>query len=294
MSGMQNAMSNKDMNASHSLSRGKLASKIMTYVLLVGLSALFTIPFIWLLSSSLKTDAEIFQIPPTWIPNPPRWINYSEVMDAVPFWTFFFNSVKIAVLVMIGYVFVSAMVAYAFARLRAPGKNALFMLLLATMMLPSQVTMIPLYVMFAQFGWVNTHLPLIVPAFAGSALYIFLIRQFFSGIPHSMDEAANIDGAGYFTIFFRIILPMSKPVLITVALFSIVGSWNDFMGPLIYLNSVEKFTMAIGLNMFKTQFIQNWNYTMAFNVMMIIPVLALFFFAQKFFIQGIVVTGDKG
>lgn len=269
-------------------------SKTVIYILLILLSVIFIIPFVWLVSSSLKTNADIFVTPPKWIPDPPIWKNYPDVIHAVPFWNFVLNSLKIGGFVLIGHVFSSALVAYGFARLNAPGKNILFLLLLATMMLPGQVTMIPMYVMFSKVGWVNTHLPLIVPAFAGSAFYIFLMRQFFAGIPVSLDEAAKIDGASHFKIFWKIILPMSKPVLITVALFSFVGSWNDFMGPLIYLNSVEKFTMGIGLNMFKGQFTQNWNYTMAFNVMMILPILLIFFFAQKKFIQGIVITGVKG
>ena len=269
-------------------------SKVVVCLLLILLSIIFIIPFVWLVSSSLKTDAEIFITPPKWIPNPPIWKNYLDVIKAVPFWHFVFNSLKIGGFVLIGHVFASAFVAYGFARLKAPGKNMLFLLLLLTMMLPGQVTMIPMYVMFSKIGWVNTHLPLIVPAFAGSAFYIFLMRQFFTGISMSLDEAAKMDGAGHFTIFWKIIMPMSKAVMITVALFSFVGSWNDFMGPLIYLNSPEKFTMGIGLNMFKGQFTQNWNYTMAFNVMMILPILLIFFFAQKKFIQGIVITGVKG
>jgi ABC-type glycerol-3-phosphate transport system permease component len=265
------------------------------YLVIILMSVVYLIPFAWLLSSSFKNNAEIFAMPPKWIPRPLEWRNYLSVLQEVPFLRFMLNTLTIAVLVMLANVFVSAMVAYAFARLRARAKSILFMLLLSTMMLPGQVTMIPMFILFSRLRWVNTPLPLIVPSFfGGSALYVFLIRQFFASIPMSLDEAAKIDGANHFTIFTRILLPMSRPVLITVAVFSFVGSWNDFMGPLIYLSRMDTFTLAIGLNLFKTQYTTNWNFTMAYNVMMIVPIIIIFFFAQKSFIQGIVITGIKG
>lgn len=268
--------------------------KIITYILLISLSVIFMIPFVWLLSSSLKSNADIFAMPPKWIPDPIEFSNYVEVLRQVPFFRFLANTLKIAVPVLVANVFVSAMVGYAFARFRAPGKNVLFMLLLSTMMLPSQVTMIPLFIMFKEVGWVDTLLPMIVPVFfGGSALYVFLFRQYYATFSASLGEAARIDGAGYFKTFTHVYLPMSKPILITVGIFSFMGSWNDFMGPLIYLNDMNNFTLAIGLNMFKTQYIQNWNYTMAYNVMIVAPLIILFFVAQKSFIQGIVITGTK-
>ena len=233
-------------------------------------------------------------MPPKWIPDPIEFSNYIEVFHQVPFFRFLANTLMIAIPVLIANVFVSAMVGYAFARFRAPGKNGLFMLLLSTMMLPSQVTMIPLFIMFKEIGWVDTLLPMIVPVFfGGSALYVFLFRQYFATFTASLGEAARIDGAGYFKTFTHVYLPMSKPILITVGIFSFMGSWNDFMGPLIYLNDMNNYTLAIGLNMFKTQYIQNWNYTMAYNVMIVVPLIVLFFVAQKSFIQGIVITGTK-
>lgn len=272
---------------------GKIG-KIITYILLISLSVIFMIPFVWLLSSSLKSNADIFAMPPKWIPDPIEFSNYVEVFRQVPFFRFLANTLKIAVPVLVANVFVSAMVGYAFARFRAPGKNVLFMLLLSTMMLPSQVTMIPLFIMFKEVGWVDTLLPMIVPVFfGGSALYVFLFRQYYATFSASLGEAARIDGAGYFKTFTHVYLPMSKPILITVGIFSFMGSWNDFMGPLIYLNDMNNFTLAIGLNMFKTQYIQNWNYTMAYNVMIVAPLIILFFVAQKSFIQGIVITGTK-
>ena len=268
--------------------------KIITYILLISLSVIFMIPFVWLLSSCLKSNEYIFDMPPKWIPVPIEFSNYVEVFRQVPFFRFLANTLKIAVPVLVANVFVSAMVGYAFARFRAPGKNVLFMLLLSTMMLPSQVTMIPLFIMFKEVGWVDTLLPMIVPVFfGGSALYVFLFRQYYATFSASLGEAARIDGAGYFKTFTHVYLPMSKPILITVGIFSFMGSWNDFMGPLIYLNDMNNFTLAIGLNMFKTQYIQNWNYTMAYNVMIVAPLIILFFVAQKSFIQGIVITGTK-
>lgn len=277
-----------------SKTRSERIAKGITYVLLIALSVLFMIPFVWLLSSSLKSNADIFAMPPKWIPDPIEFSNYIEVFHQVPFFRFLANTLMIAIPVLIANVFVSAMVGYAFARFRAPGKNGLFMLLLSTMMLPSQVTMIPLFIMFKEIGWVDTLLPMIVPVFfGGSALYVFLFRQYFATFTASLGEAARIDGAGYFKTFTHVYLPMSKPILITVGIFSFMGSWNDFMGPLIYLNDMNNYTLAIGLNMFKTQYIQNWNYTMAYNVMIVVPLIVLFFVAQKSFIQGIVITGTK-
>lgn len=273
----------------------RFVGRLIAYVLLVIGSVIFMIPFVWLLSSSLKNNVEIFQQPPKWIPVPPRWENYTEAITSIPFFTFLGNTLKITILGIIGNVFMSALTAFAFARLRARGAGLLFGILLATMMLPGQVTMIPTFVMFSNIGWANTHLPLIVPVFfGGSAYHIFLMRQFFSSIPKSLDDAARIDGVTNFGLFWRIILPSSMPVLLTVAVFTFTGRWNDFMGPLIYLNSVDKYTLSLGLNLFKNQYVNSWNLTMAYNVLTILPVVIIFFVAQKYFIQGIVITGEKG
>lgn len=278
----------------HSRRSGGAFGKIILYFLLVALSVVYIIPFVWLLSSSLKNNADIFLMPPKWIPDPVEWRNYFEAVTQVPYFRFVMNTLLVTFFVLLANVFVSALVAYAFSRLKARFKNFWFVLLLSTMMLPGQVTMIPLFIMFKSLGWVDTLLPLIVPTFfGGSALYVFLIRQYFSTISLSVDDAAKIDGCSYFGTFFRILLPLSKPILITVGIFSFMGSWNDFMGPLIYLQSTDHFTLALGMNLFKTQYIQNWNYTMAYNVLMVLPPLILFFVAQKYFIQGIVITGSK-
>ena len=275
--------------------RQQLVGRIIAYILLVAGSIVFMIPFAWLLSSSFKGNMEIFEQPVHWIPKTFRWSNYKEAITSVPFFTFLGNTLKITILGIVGNVFMSALTAFAFARLRARGSSILFGLLLATMMLPGQVTMIPTFVMFSEIGWSNTHLPLIIPAFfGGSAYHIFLMRQFFSGIPKSLDDAARIDGVTNFGLFWRIILPSSVPVLLTVAVFTFTGRWNDFMGPLIYLNSMDKYTLSLGLNLFKNQYTNQWNLTMAYNVLTILPVVIIFFIAQKYFIQGIVITGEKG
>ena len=275
--------------------RQQLVGRIIAYILLVAGSIVFMIPFVWLLSSSFKGNMEIFEQPVHWIPKTFRWSNYKEAITSVPFFTFLGNTLKITILGIVGNVFMSALTAFAFARLRARGSGILFGLLLATMMLPGQVTMIPTFVMFSEIGWSNTHLPLIIPAFfGGSAYHIFLMRQFFSGIPKSLDDAARIDGVTNFGLFWRIILPSSVPVLLTVAVFTFTSRWNDFMGPLIYLNSMDKYTLSLGLNLFKNQYTNQWNLTMAYNVLTILPVVIIFFIAQKYFIQGIVITGEKG
>lgn len=275
--------------------RRRFVARLIAYVLLVIGSIIFMIPFVWLLSSSFKGNMEIFEQPVRWIPKTFRWSNYYEAITSVPFFTFLGNTLKITILGIIGNVFMSALTAFAFARLRARGANLLFGILLATMMLPSQVTMIPTFVMFSDIGWANTHLPLIVPVFfGGSAYHIFLMRQFFSGIPKSLDDAARIDGVTNFGLFWKIIIPSSVPVLLTVAVFTFTGRWNDFMGPLIYLNSIDKYTLSLGLNLFKNQYTNQWNLTMAYNVLTILPVVIIFFVAQKYFIQGIVITGEKG
>lgn len=264
------------------------------YLILVTFSVIFMIPFVWLLSSSLKTNTDVFTFPPQWIPHPMLWSNYVNVLTIIPFFSFLKNTLIITVTTLLAETFISAFVAYGFARLRAPGKNLLFWLVLCTMMMPGQVTMIPLFIMFKQINWVDTLKPLIVPSFfGGSAFYIFLMRQFFMTIPKSLDDAAKIDGCGFLRIFWHIILASSNPVLGTVAVFSFMAHWNDFMGPLIYLNSIPNYTLALGVNLFQTQFTTQWNYIMAYTVLMILPTIVIFFFAQRKYIQGIVITGIK-
>lgn len=274
--------------------RHKSPRHVLVYVLLVSISALFLLPLFWMITSALKPNYQVLAFPPVWIPNPPKWSNFREALTYVPFGRFSINTIIIAFGTIVGTVLSSTVVAYGFARLRAPGKNALFVVLLATMMLPYPVTMIPLYVEFNTIGWVNTFLPLIVPAFFGVPFYIFLLRQFFMGIPTEFEDAARIDGANTLQILWHVILPMSKPALATVAILTFQATWNDFLPPLIYLHDQTKYTISLGLNFFRSTYTINWAYLMAASLVTMLPVVLLFFFAQRLFIQGITLTGIKG
>ena len=253
------------------------------------------IPFVWMLSTSLMNETEMFRIPPVWIPQPPRFANYAETWQALPFTTFFRNTIVLTVGRLLPLLFSCSLVAYGFARLRARRKNLLFIVMLSTMMLPYQVTMIPLYILFAKLGWVNTYLPLIVPSLFGTPFYIFMLRQFFMTIPIEYDESARIDGASSFQIFYKIILPLSKPALVAMSIFIFMWSWNDFFTPLIYLHKTAQYPLALGLQLFRTygEYSTRWDYIMAGSVLMAIPPLVLFFFGQRFFVQGVTVTGLK-
>jgi ABC-type glycerol-3-phosphate transport system permease component len=225
----------------------------------------------------------------------PRWQNYPEAWTTMPFTRFLLNTLIITALGVVGQVLSASLVAFSFARLRWPGRDALFVLVLATLMLPSQVTLIPQYVIYRTLGWIDTFLPLVVPAYlGGSAVYIFLLRQFFMTIPAELDEAARIDGASSFALWTRVMLPLSKPILAAVAVFSFVALWNDFMGPLIYLNSTKKLTLAVGLRVFQGTYVTYMHLLMAVATVALIPVIIIFFVAQKQFVRSIVLTGIKG
>ncbi|MDQ6693609.1 MAG: carbohydrate ABC transporter permease [Chloroflexota bacterium] len=271
-----------------------LISRTISYTLLILGSILVLIPVFWMISSALKPNYKIFVFPPQWIPDPIQWDNFTKALSSLPFGTYFQNTMIIEVGTIVGTVVSCSIVAYGFARLDAPGRNFWFVILLSTMMLPGVVTMIPVYLIFRQLGWVNTFLPLVVPSWFGSAFYIFLLRQFFMTIPRDFEEAARIDGANTWQIITKIILPLSKPALATVAIFTFMGVWNDFMGPLIYLNKPATYTLALGLNFFKGQYTSNWNMLMAASLVMMLPLVILFFAAQKAFIEGITLTGIKG
>jgi ABC-type glycerol-3-phosphate transport system permease component len=275
-------------------SASSLIGKVLSYTLLIAGSILVLIPVFWMVSSALKPNYQIFVFPPKWIPDPIQWDNFVKAMTALPFGTYFQNTMIIEVGTIVGTVLSCSIVAYGFARLNAPGRNFWFVILLSTMMLPGVVTMIPVYLIFRQLGWVNTFLPMIVPNWFGSAFYIFLMRQFFMTIPRDFEEAARIDGANTWQILTRIVIPLSKPALATVTIFTFMGVWNDFMGPLIYLNKPETYTLALGLNFFKGQYTSDWNMLMAASLVMMLPLVLLFFVAQKAFIEGITLTGVKG
>jgi multiple sugar transport system permease protein len=269
------------------------ASAVHTLSLMV-LATVFLVPLVWMVSSSLKPEYQIFAVPPQLIPYPPRWENYTEAITYVPFGRYAVNTLFISLMTIIGHLLSCTLIAYAFARLRAPGRDTLFLIVLATMILPYPVTMVPLYILFNALGWVNSYLPLIVPAFCGSPFYIFLLRQFFLSIPNELEEAAYLDGANLPQIILYIIVPLAKPALATVAIFTFQASWNDFLAPLIYLHDQSLYTVSLGLSFFRSTYDINWAYLMAASLVTMLPILAVFIFAQRYFIDGINLTGIKG
>lgn len=352
----------KNINVFHKINYKHLIGKLFQHVLVISVGLLFLLPFIWMVSTSFKTEQDVFRVPQTWLPkdnvrveidgeeyplynvsiddqvkqlaaikiisgkgtfiDPERpseeiivrmkfaepvlkisfqWENYIDSMNrslrpgiAVNFFTYVKNSLVVAFFTVIGTVISCALPAYGFARIKWPGRDVLFILVLSTMMLPFQVTMIPMYIFFTKgLDWGNTFLPLIIPAFFGNAYFIFLMRQFYRTIPEEICDAARVDGASEWVIFLRIILPLTKPVLFTVAVFTFLFSWNDFTGPLIYLTDPTKFTIALGLQDYYSQHAVAWNQLMAASVVFTLPIIIAFFFAQKTFIQGVKLTGIK-
>lgn len=269
-------------------------SKIISYCLLISLSVLFLFPFIWLIFTSFKPENEVLSFPPKILPIEWDFLNYKEVFELIDFAKFYLNTIFITVIGVFGTVISSTLVAYGFARINGKGRNIWFMILLSTMMLPTQVTMIPVYLIYAKLNLVNTFVPLTLGAFFGNAYYIFLLRQFFKTIPREIEESAALDGCGTFGIFWRLMVPLSVPSIITVALLSFMAYWNDFLTPLIYLNDSSKFTLALGIMQLKGSLTVAWGPLMAASVMVIIPVIIAFFIGQKYFIQGIATTGSKG
>ena len=265
-----------------------------THVLLLIGSIFFVAPLVFMVSTSLKAMRQITRFPPEWIPNPVIWGNWPGVFTYAPMHLYLINTMIIVLPTVIGAAFVSSLTGYAFARLRAPGRNFMFTLVLATLMLPSVVTLVPTYVLFAKLGWVGTFLPLILPPLAGGAFYIFLLRQFFMTIPRELEDAALIDGCSRFRIYYNIVLPLAKPVLATVTIFAFMAAWNDYLGPLIYLGNRDQYTLSLGLQAFVQYQRREWGLLMAASTMMVLPVILLFFVAQKSFVQGITVTGLKG
>jgi len=268
---------------------------MLLYATLTLLAVVFIVPFLWVVSTSLKGNEQIFAVPPRWIPETFHFENYATIFERMPFLLYLRNSLFVTGLSIIGIVGSSSLVAYAFACLRWPGRDTFFLIILATMMLPMQVTMIPVFVLFKELGWLNTFKPLVVPAFfGGGAFNIFLLRQFFLGIPRDLADAARIDGCSEFRIYWNIMLPLAKPALATVAILTFMFSWNDFLGPLIYLSDKMKGTLALGLSMFVGQYATEWALLMAASVLMMIPMILLFFFFQRYFIQGFTMSGIKG
>ncbi len=266
----------------------------LIYLTLTTFALFFVIPFLWILSTSLKGNEQIFVIPPQWIPSVFMWDNYAKVFERIPFLLYVKNSVFISLIVITGTVLSSSIVAYSFACLNWPGRNALFVVVLASMMLPMQVTMIPVFVIFKEIGWLNSFKPLTLPAFlGGGAFNIFLLRQFFLSIPRDLLDSARIDGCSEFRIYWNIVLPNAKPALATVSILTFMFTWNDFLGPLIYLSDQAKGTIALGLGMFVGQYVTEWSLLMAASMLMMLPMLIIFFVFQKYFIQGFIMSGLK-
>ncbi len=266
------------------------AQRMMLYALLIGIGVTMILPLLWMVSTSLKEPQAVFSMTPQWVPQPPTIANYVKIWDAVPFLRFFCNSVFVAVCVTAGHVFASACAAYAFARLKFPGRDALFFGYIATMMIPGAVTMIPVFILMRLFGWIDTYRALIIPGLF-TAFGTFLLRQFFLTIPPDVEDAAKIDGASPFRIFWSIILPVSKPALAALTISTFMGNWQSFMWPLLVVDSVEKKTLPIGLAYFQDQYATDWPLLMVGSLLAILPILLIFIFNQRFLIQGIRLTG---
>jgi ABC-type glycerol-3-phosphate transport system permease component len=279
---------------------GEWFSEILKYTVLILLAISFVMPFYWMFSSALKNDAQVYVAPPIWIPSPAFWNNFYDAWTSQPFTHYMMNTLFLyAIPYTIGVVLSSAIVAYGFSRIQWKWRDNLFYLCLATMMVPFQVQMVPLFMIFKQLGWINSFLPLVVPAFFGSPYYIFMLRQFFRTIPTELSDAARIDGASEFDILWRIILPLSRPALTVVALLSFIGAWNDYLGPLIYVHDSDKFVLALGVENLQRTFSFNstianaYPYLMAVSTLVVLPILIIFFFGQRVFIEGISMTGIK-
>lgn len=272
------------------------ASPVVTHAVLIAFSLLMFYPVLWWIFASFKSTPELVQ--PTLWPKEWLWRNYLDGWNALPRYTFtyfYLNSFKLNIATTVLHVVAASLVAFGFARLTFPLKNALFSLLLLTIMLPSQVTLIPQYAMFHSFDWINTYLPFIVPAAMGGAFFIFLLVQFIRGIPRELDESAKMDGCSWFGIYWRIVLPLTRPALVSVTIFSFIWGWDDYFGPLIYLNSVDKYTVPLALRMFMdTQSAVAWGQLLAMSLVSVLPPVAIFFFAQRHFVEGIATTGLKG
>lgn len=267
--------------------------QIILHVILTLGALIMIFPFLWTVSSSLKDMSQIFLLPPAWIPHPFQWSNYVDSLTAAPFGLAYWNSFYITGVVVLTTVLTASMAAYAFAKIRFPGSNVLFILFLATMMIPKHVTMIPLYIVMGEIGWLDSHLSMIVPGALFNAFAVFLLRQFIMGIPKELEEAAILDGASSFKIYWSIILPLIRPALAAVGIFVFLGSWNNFLDALIFLNTPENFTVPLLLNSFKGLYVADWALMMAGTTISVIPVLLVYIVAQKQIIEGVTITGIK-
>jgi multiple sugar transport system permease protein len=277
-----------------SIKIGRVSVRTILYAITILGGIIYSMPFVWMLSTSVKPGYQVLRVPPEWIPEVWEWENYTRPWTTLPFAAFYKNTAIIAVSDIVLTLVASSLVAFAFARMRFRGRDSMFMLVLSTMMLPTQVTLIPIYVFWSRVGLINTLLPLIIPSAFGSAFNIFLLRQFMMSIPLEMDDAARIDGANWFQIYSRIMLPLAAPALGVVAIGEFTFRWNDYIGPLIYLNEAKNFTISLGLTLLNSQYVTQIQAIMAQTILAVIPVLLVFFFTQRFYIQGIVISGVKG
>jgi multiple sugar transport system permease protein len=272
----------------------RYAGRTLLYVVIAFLAFLYAMPFVWMLSTSVKPAYQVYLMPPVWIPETWNWSNFVNPWFNMPFSRFYYNTITVTITAIIGTLLSSSIAAFAFARMRFRGREFLFVLVLSTIILPQQVTLIPQYLIFTKLGWINTLLPLIIPYWFGSPFNIFLIRQYMMTIPLEIDDAARIDGAGWFQLYWRIVMPMAAPALGVVSIFSFNFHWNEYLHPLLYLNETKNFTVALGLPLLNSRYITDIQAVMAQTIIAVIPVMLVFFFAQRFYIQGIVVTGVKG
>lgn len=264
------------------------------HVLLSSGAFFMILPFLWMLSTSLKAPGDVFKFPPEWIPDPIVWSNYAKSWTLKPMDLAYFNSIKISTLTTVGTLFTSSLAAFAFAKLRFRGQHILFMVLIATLMIPVQVTLIPLFILFKWINWIDTHWPLIVPAILTNAYGVFLLRQFFMSLPNELGDAGEIDGCNPFQIYWHLYLPLSVPALVTLGIFAFLYHWNEFLLPLIYLNSLQNFTIPLMLATFQGAYTTDWELLMAAATLALVPVIIVYIFGQRYFVQGIALTGLKG
>lgn len=291
----ESASGRRDKTASRTTKRQRtMISHGILHAILIAWGFTFTVPFLWLATTSLKTNGQVFILPVQWIPTAPQWVNYQTIFTILPLTKFMLNSLFVSVLGTMGSVFCALVVGYSLSRLRWPGRDTVFAVLVGTMMLPGIVTLIPTFILFKYLGWVDTLLPLFVPSWFGGSFYIFLMRQFMIGLPYELEEAARIDGASSLRILATIITPLCGPAIAAVAIFSSLAHYNDFLGPLIYLSTNDKFTMPLGLYWYQGRYGNSWNLVMAASMVAVVPVLILFFVAQRYFVRGIVMTGLAG
>lgn len=269
-------------------------ARVVIYAMLVMGAVVFVVPFLWMVSTALKSSTEVFAFPPRLLPKDFQWRNFADGWDVLPFTRFLGNTVLVVVGAMVGNMISCILPAYAFARMRGRGKNIAFALMLATMAIPIEVTLVPTFILFSKLHLVNTLWPLVLPAWFGYAYFIFLLRQFFLTLPQEYDEAARIDGAGYLRTLWYVVIPQAKPAIATIAVFSFVGNWNNLLAPLIYLRTQDKFTLAVGLQLFQGQFTQQYNQMMAVSLITILPIMVVFFLAQRTFLGSAGLTGLGG